>query len=56
MDGAMPTSSVEADQGESGGVHMNLDHESIKRILARVTLYDKAQCKSKQHMCLWFFN
>jgi hypothetical protein len=29
---------------------MNLDHESMKRILIRVTQFDKAQCNKKQHM------
>jgi hypothetical protein len=36
MDDTMLTSSVEAQQG-GNGVHMNLDHESMKRILTRVT-------------------
>jgi hypothetical protein len=29
---------------------MDLDHESMKRILIRVTKFDKAQCNNKQHM------
>ena len=32
------------------GVHVNLDHESMKRIHPRVTTIYNAQCKDKQHM------
>jgi hypothetical protein len=35
-------------------VHINLDHESMKRILVRVTEFDKAQCNNKQHMSIRF--
>ena len=31
MDDTKLTSSVEAQQGEIGGVHMNLDHESSEK-------------------------
>jgi hypothetical protein len=50
MDDTMLTSRVEAYQGGNGGVHMDLDHEGMKRILIRVTKIDKAQCNNKQHM------
>jgi hypothetical protein len=33
-----------------GGVHMNNDHESMKRILTRVTTIWQTQCNNKQHM------
>jgi hypothetical protein len=33
---------------------MNLDLESMKRILMRVKGFDKAQCNNKQHMSIRF--
>jgi hypothetical protein len=36
------------------GVHMNLDCESMKRILIRAQQFDKAQCNNKQHTSIRF--
>jgi hypothetical protein len=36
------------------GVHINLDHESMERILVRVIEFSKAQCNNKQHMSIRF--
>jgi hypothetical protein len=33
---------------------MNLDDESMERILIRVTEFDKAQCNNKHHMSIRF--
>jgi hypothetical protein len=47
MNDTMLTSRVEEKQGGNGGVHMVLDHGSMKRILRRVIGFDNAQCKTR---------
>jgi hypothetical protein len=38
----------------NSSVHMNLDHESMKKIPNRVMKFDKAQCNNNQHMSIRF--
>ena len=55
MDGWYNANFSQKNSKEVYNVHVNLDHESMTKIsFLGSQQFDKAQCKNKQHMCIWF--